>query len=418
MIIRQGFKYRLDTSEAQSARLRVLCGHARFVWNHALARCNEALDTEGQFVPRYETMAKWITAWKRNPDTEWLKEAYTDNLQQKLKDLDTAWQRYFKKVADAGRPQFKKKGRCRDSVRFVNFPKYCALDGKRVKLPAGIGWVRFRQSRAILGEIKNCTVGYEAGHWFISFQTEREVDRPLPQATGAVGIDMGIERFATLSDGSYTAPLNSFKRHQNALRKAQQAMSRKTKFSSNWKRAKARVQRIHHRIANVRRDYLHNASTAISKNHAMVCIEDLKVSNMSAAAAGTAEQPGRNVRAKSGLNKAILDQGWFEFRRQLDYKLAWNGGWLIAVPARNTSRTCPSCDHVNPDNRKTQAQFLCVQCGYAQNADVVGAINVLRRGEAQLSNEGPDLARLACEVNGAVRPSAAGTCWPSNRFSA
>lgn len=410
MIIRQGFKYRLDTNEAQSARLRVLCGHARYVWNKALSECNQMLATEGQFVPRYETMAKWVTAWKRNANTEWLKDAYTDNLQQKLKDLDTAWQRFFKKVADAGRPQFKKKSRCRDSVRFVNFAKYCALDGNRVKLPAGIGWVKFRQSRAILGEVKNCTVDFDAGHWFISFQTEREVDNPLPKSTSAVGIDMGIQRFATLSDGTYCEPLNSFKRHQDQLAKAQRQMSRKTKYSSNWTKAKARVQRIHHRIANVRRDFLHKASTIISKNHTMVCIEDLQVSNMSASAVGTPEQPGRNVKAKSGLNKAILDQGWYEFRRQLDYKLAWNGGWLIAVPAHNTSRTCPCCGHVSADSRKTQAQFLCVQCGYANNADVVGAINVLRRGEAHLSNEGLDVARFACEVNGAVRPSAAGTC--------
>ncbi|OPD69390.1 transposase, partial [Pseudomonas aeruginosa] len=96
--------------------------------------------------------------------------------------------------------------------------------------------------------------------------------------------------------------------------------------------------------------------------------------------------------------------------RQLDYKLTWNGGWLFVVPAHNTSRTCPACMHVSADNRKSQAQFRCVQCGYANNADVVGAINVLRRGEAHLSNEGPDMARFACEVNGAVRPSAAGTC--------
>lgn len=103
MIIRQGFKFRLDTNDPQSARLRVLCGHARFVWNQALAKCNEAADTEGEYVPRYETMAKWVTGWKRDPETEWLKEAYTDNLQQKLKDLDTAWQRYFKKVEGAQR---------------------------------------------------------------------------------------------------------------------------------------------------------------------------------------------------------------------------------------------------------------------------------------------------------------------------
>ncbi|WP_286815756.1 RNA-guided endonuclease InsQ/TnpB family protein, partial [Marinobacter sp. UBA3607] len=121
---------------------------------------------------------------------------------------------------------------------------------------------------------------------------------------------------------------------------------------------------------------------------AMVCIEDLKVRNMSASAAGTLDQPGRNVRAKSGLNRSILDQGWFEFRRQLDYKLQWSGGWLVAVPPRNTSRTCPACGHVSAENRQTQAQFHCVDCGFKENADTVGAINILRAGHA----------RFACEV--------------------
>ncbi|WP_027405321.1 RNA-guided endonuclease InsQ/TnpB family protein, partial [Aquaspirillum serpens] len=99
------------------------------------------------------------------------------------------------------------------------------------------------------------------------------------------------------------------------------------------------------------------------------------------------------------LNKSILDQGWGEFRRQLDYKLAWNGGWLVAVPPQNTSRTCPCCGHVSADNRKTQAQFACVKCGFEENADLVGAINVLRAGHA----------RFACEVSGAAMPPAAGT---------
>ena len=193
--------------------------------------------------------------------------------------------------------------------------------------------------------------------------------------------------------------LNSFKRHEARLRKAQQAMSRKTKFSNNWKKAKARVQRIHARIGNARRDDLHKATTTISQNHAMVCIEDLQVRNMSKSATGTTERPGKNVRAKSGLNKSILDQGWFEFRRQLDYKLAWKGGWLVVVPPRNTSRTCPCCSHVSADNRQTQARFACVECGFEENADLVGAINVLRAGHA----------RFACEVSGAVMPPAAGT---------
>ncbi len=106
---------------------------------------------------------------------------------------------------------------------------------------------------------------------------------------------------------------------------------------------------------------------------------------MSKSAAGTASLPGRNVRAKSGLNRAILDQGWAEFRRQLDYKLAWQGGQLIAVPAHHTSRTCPCCGHASKDNRRTQAHFLCVDCGYTHHADVVGAINVLARGHRALA---------------------------------
>ncbi|HDK03317.1 MAG TPA: transposase, partial [Gammaproteobacteria bacterium] len=258
--------------------------------------------------------------------------------------------------------------------------------------------LRYRNSRDVLGTVKNVTVSRFCGQWYVSIQTEREVERPIPKGS-AIGIDMGVVRFATLSDGTFFAPLNSFKRHEDRLRKAQQAMSRKVKFSNHWKKAKSRIQKIHARIGNARRDYLHKTSTAISQNHAMVCIEDLQVRNLSKSAAGSTEKPGRNVRAKSGLNKSILDQGWFEFRRQLDYKLAWKGGWLVAVPPQNTSRTCPCCGHVSADNRQTQARFECVECGFEENADVVGAINVLRAGHA----------RFACEVSGAVMPPAAGT---------
>lgn len=114
--------------------------------------------------------------------------------------------------------------------------------------------------------MKNATVSQSGGKWFVSIQTEREVEQPVPRATTAVGIDLGVVRFATLSDGTVYAPLNSFKRHEEALRKAQQALARKTKFSNNWKKAKAKVLRIHARIANARRDYLHKISTAISKS--------------------------------------------------------------------------------------------------------------------------------------------------------
>ncbi len=151
----------------------------------------------------------------------------------------------------------------------------------------------------------------------------------------------------------------------------------------------------------------------------MVCIEDLQVRNMSRSAAGTTGKPGTNVRAKRGLNKSILDQGWFEFRRQLDYKVRWSGGHLMAVPPHNTSRTCPCCSHIAADNRRTQAQFKCGAYGYANHADVVGALNILARGMQKLRDEGTDMAhacagretaaRIACEVSGAAMPPAAGT---------
>ena len=162
-------------------------------------------------------------------------------------------------------------------------------------------------------------------------------------------------------------------------------MSRKVKFSNNWKKAKANVQRIHTRIANARKDFLHKASCQISQNHAMIAIEDLQVRNMSKSAQGNREQHGKRVKQKSGLNRSILDQGWAEFRRQLEYKAAWKGGFVVAVPPQYTSQTCPCCGHVSKDNRQTQARFECVECGFEENADLVGAINVLAAGHAVLA---------------------------------
>ena len=390
----QAFKYELMPDGQQERQMRRFAGACRFVFNKALALQKERYEA-GLKKLGYAGLCKQITEWRNGPETPWLKDAPTHPLQQTLKDLERGYANFFAKRADF--PRFKKKGRG-DSFRYPD-PKQIKLDqaNGRIFLPK-LGWLRYRNSRDALGEVRQVTVSGSVGKWFVSIQTEREVERSVPNG-GAVGIDMGIARFATLSDGSFFAPLNSFKRHERALRKAQQAMSRKTKFSSNWKKAKARVQRIHSRIGNARRDFLHKATTTISQNHAMVCIEDLQVRNMSKSAAGTTEKPGKQVRAKSGLNKSILDQGWFEFRRQLDYKLAWNGGHLVAVPPQNTSRTCPCCGHVSGDNRQTQAKFACVECGFAENADVVGAINVLRAGHA----------RFACEVSGATMPPAAGT---------
>jgi putative transposase len=379
----QAFKYELIPTGEQLRDMRRFAGSCRFVFNKALALQTANYEAGNKFI-RYVGMANLLPAWKS--EFPWLKESPSQALQHSLKNLDRAFTNFFEKRTYY--PHFKKRG-YGDSVRF---PQGFKLDqtNDRVFLPK-LGWVRYRNSREVLGVVKNVTVSNRSGKWFVSIQTERKVEQPVAHGD-AVGIDMGVVRFATLSDGTVYPSINIFKRYAADLRKAQQAMSRKKKFSNNWKKARSRVQKLHVRIANARRDYLHKTSTTISNNHAMVVVEDLQVSSMSRSAAGSVEQPGRNIRAKSGLNRSILDQGWAEFRRQLEYKMLWVGGLLLAVPPQNTSSTCPRCGHVSKENRKSQAVFACVECGFNQNADLVGAINVLRAGHA----------RLACEVNGNV----------------
>ena len=317
----QAFKFELRPNRAQRQQMSRFAGSCRFVYNKGLALQKARYDA-GEKKLNYAGLCKLLTQWRGETQTLWLKDAPTHPLQQALKDLERAYANFFARRADL--PRFKRKGR-HDSFRYPD-PKQIKLDAvnSRLFLPK-LGWLRYRNSRNVLGAVKNVTVSLSCGKWFVSIQTERQVEQLLPRG-GAVGVDLGVVRFATLSNGTFHAPLNSFKRHQTRLRKAQQALCRKQRFSHNWKKSKDRIQRIHARIGNARRDYLHKASTAISQNHAMVCIEDLQVRNMSKSAAGSTETPGKQVRAKAGLNRSILDQGWFEFRRQLQYKLSWQGG--------------------------------------------------------------------------------------------
>ena len=378
---RQAFKYELKPDGAQQRLMCRFAGSCRFVYNEALALQQANHEAGGKFIG-YVAMAKHLTAWRNGTETPWLKDSPVHPLQHALKDLEKAYNYFFAKRADF--PRFKRKG-SGDSFRYPD-PKQIKLDqcNSRIFLPK-LGWIRYRNSREVLGELRNVTVSSSGSKWYISIQTQREVGQPVPTATTAIGIDLGIARFATFSDGSYLAPLNSFKKHQQRLARYQRAMSRKVKFSNNWKKAKARVQRIHTRIAHSRKDFLHKASCQISQNHAMIVIEDLQVRNMSKSAKGNSEQHGKQVKQKSGLNRSILDQGWAEFRRQLEYKSAWNGGFVMAVPPQYISQTCPCCGHVSKDNRQTQTKFECVECGFEENADLVGAINILARGHRVLA---------------------------------
>ena len=377
----QAFKFQLMPNGAQQRDMRRFAGSCRFVYNKALALQQSNHEADGKFIG-YVAMAKHLTDWRHSSETPWLKEAPCHPLQHALKDLERAYKNFFAKRADF--PRFKRKGRG-ESFRYPD-PKQFEIDqaNSRIKLPK-LGWIRYRNSRNIAGVARNITLSESGGRWFASIQTERELPQPVPTATTAIGIDVGIARFATLSDGSFIAPLNSFKQDQRRLARYQRRMARKVKFSNNWKKAKAKVQKIHSQIANARKDFLHKTTTTISQNHALVCIEDLQVRNMSRSAKGSSEQPGQRVRQKAGLNRCILDQGWAEFRRQLAYKMDWSGGMLLAVPAHHTSQSCPCCGHVAPENRRTQQQFQCVACGHRAHADEVGAINVLERGQRLLA---------------------------------
>ena len=372
MLKRQAFEFEIQPNGAQQRRIKQFCGCARFVFNKALDGQKQAYEADNNTTFSYTKIANQLPQWKKT--FPWLKDCHSQVLQQSLKDLERAYCNFFEKRANF--PRFKKKG-IKERIRF---PQGFKLEqhNSRLYLPK-IGWVRYRNSRNVVGEIKNVTVRQKCGRFYVSIQTECEVEIAKHQG-GEIGIDMGVVRFATLSNGEYFAPLNAFKTYKGKLAKLQRQLKNKIKFSKNWQKLQAKIAKLHHKIANCRKDFLHKISNTISKNHAMIYVEDLQVSNMSKSAKGTVEAPGTNVAQKSGLNRAILDQGWGKFRRQLDYKAQWQGGVLVAVPPHNTSRTCPCCGHIDKENRPTQSKFECVECGHTENADVVGALNILERG--------------------------------------
>lgn len=375
----QAFKFQLRPNGQQERDMRRFAGACRFVFNRALALQNENYEAGNKYIP-YTKMASWLIEWKSHPDTQWLKDAPSQPLQQSLKDLERGYKNFFQKRAAF--PRFKKHGQ-NDAFRYPQGVKLDQLNN-RIWLPK-LGWIRYRNSREVIGEVKNVTVSQSCGKWYVSIQTEYEVAEPVHNAESMVGLDAGITKLATLSDGTIYQPVNSFKSGQRKLAMLQRQLSRKVKFSGNWQKQKRKIQRHHSHIANIRRDYLHKVTNEISKNHAMIVIEDLKVSNMSKSAKGTAEQPGRNVRAKSGLNRSILDQGWYEMRRQLEYKQLWCGGQVLAIPPGYTSQRCACCGHTAKENRLSQSRFECLECGYTENADINGARNILAAGHAVLA---------------------------------
>ncbi|HAO60100.1 MAG TPA: transposase [Psychrobacter sp.] len=415
MKINKAYKYRLEPNAEQEVILNNLVGCARFVWNQMLAISFEMF-AKNEHINATNLVNK-IMDLKNNPDFAFLKtHANAVALQQKVRDLASAWSRFFDPKAHARfkenkrkprkpklfklnagteielrplMPRFKHKSDGRDSIRLVQFDKYCRIDGNRVKLPNGVGFVKFRKSREIVGTIKNITISKKSGRWYVSIGVEKELtESPKHPSTSALGIDLGISKLISTSNGEYIKPKNSFKAKQIKLAKLQRDLARKVKFSQNWKKQNRKIQKLHQHIANIRHDYLHKVTTTLSKSHAMIVVEDLKVANMSKSASGTLDNKGRNVKAKSGLNKSILDQGWGMMADMLEYKQKWQGGILVRVDPKYTSQACFECKHIAKENRQTQAKFECVKCGYKANADFNAARNILAAGHAVLSVKG------------------------------
>jgi len=374
--IRKAYKFRLKTNIDIEQKLNHYCGAARFLWNKSLAMNMDRLE-KGYSLLWYDELAYWTTVWKRSEEYGFLSECPSQILQQKLRDLDRAFRDGFDRRQPLKRiPVFKKKGRG-DSIRF---PQGFRIENKRLFLPK-IGWVGFYKSCAIVGKVKNITLSRRGVKWFASVQVEQSVEIGRHPSSTEIGVDAGVKCFAAFSDGTLVEGIHSFRKHEEKLAGEQRKLARKKKGSQNWKKQKLKISKLHQTIANVRSDFLHKLSTEISKNHAKVYVEDLRIRNMSASAKGTLEAPGRSVRAKSGLNKSILDQGWYELRRQLDYKLQWQGGMLAEVDSRYTSQRCSCCGYTAKGNRPSQAVFKCQECGHEEHADVNAAKNVLTVGQ-------------------------------------
>lgn len=408
----KAFRFQLRTRPAVEARLRRFAGMGRRVWNMALAE-QRARHARGEKYAGFAVMCKWLTAWRNAPATAWLANGPIHPQQQVLRRLDEAYQRFFAaaKAGQAGGrgrtgpPEFKRYGD-EPGIRFPD-PKQFELDAAngRIKLPK-LSWVRLRMSQPVEGVLRNVSITREGAKWFASLQVETRETAPALGVPPTLGIDLGLAQFAAMSDGAAVAPLKALARQQVRLKRYQRSVARKKKGSANRKRAVARLGALHRRIAHQRSDWLHKLTTDLADAHPVIALEDLAVKSMSASAAGTVDAPGKNVRAKAGLNRGILDAAWGEFARQLTYKVEWRGGRVILVNPAYTSRTCRMCSHEAAENRKTQSVFSCVACGHTENADVHAAKNILAAGHAVWTREQAQLAMSPAACGGEVSRAA------------
>jgi putative transposase len=377
MLLLRGFRFLLLPTQAQRHFFAGAAGCARLVWNTAL---DFQKQRAAQQLPNlsYEDLCDLLKLWKH--EKAFLKEAPSQALQQRLKDFSQALEEAKDPSNPKQFPVFKKKGED-DSFRY---PQHFKLEQERSKISLPkLGWVRYIKSQEVTGIVKNVTISQEAGRWYLSIQTEQVVQEPKHPSSSVTAGDLGVVHFLTLSDGThFDAP--DYKPLEQKIKRAQQKLSKKRKDSNNYQKQRIKLQGLNKQLRDLREDFQHKLSDYLSKNHAVIVLEKLRVKDMTKSAKGTIENPGKNVAQKAGLNRAILRQGWSEFIRQVNYKCEWRGARFILVAPEYTSQRCSACGFVSAENRKTQAVFACVSCGHAENADKNAAKNILALGLIEL----------------------------------
>ena len=380
MLINRGFRFRLDPTPEQKVAFQQFSGVCRSIYNVALFQREHfwrQYQSATGYHLNYVAQCRELTTLRAEFD--WIAAVAQQCQQQALHDLSVAFDRFFAGVSKFPRPRLKG---VNESFRFQGRDitiKRLNRGWSAARLPK-IGWVRFRNTRPIRGKLKNATVSLDALGWHISFACEISHEAQASNLP-AVGLDRGIENTIALSTGELSSiPRMAIRALDKRHREAQRKAMRRRRGSKRRAKANRRAASIKAKAKRIRKHWNHTTTTALVRRFSVICIEALNIRNMTASARGTANEPGRNVAQKSGTNRSILDQAWYDHACILEYKLAASGGTLIKVNPANTSRTCPICGSIDARNRESQAQFRCIECGHEAHADVNAAINILRAG--------------------------------------
>ena len=382
-------RYRLLPTPAQLVVLRDHCGHARYVWNLAVEQ--HAYWHPGRpGAPGYLEQCRQLTqARAENP---WLAAGSQTVQQQALRDFTRAMTAFFDPANPAGRPSWRKAGRD-EGFRVVG--RGGQWDVRRVSRHVGqvwvpkAGWVRFRWSRAVPPGAKSYRVTMDrAGRWHVAFAV---IPAPVPAPGNGqvVGIDRGVAVAAALSTGQLLHAPALTRRERTRLRRLQRTLARAKRDSNRRGRVRHAIARLRARERDRRKDWAEKTSTGIARRFDVIRVEDLKIGNMTRSARGSRENPGRNVRAKAGLNRGILGSGWGLLVRRLQDKAP---GRVEKIKPHYTSQRCSACGQVDRDSRESQAVFRCTACGFACNADV-NAAKSIAAGHAVTARGGDGVAR-------------------------